>query len=198
MARPRRHARPTRSLFDAPLATTRVARQHSWVRLHRAGYSPLYSGSSGENRFDTPGSGTLYLARKIEGSFVEVFCRTPHRGTSRITEAHLEQYRVAEFRSSRGLKLVDLAGKGLVKMGLDARLATGSYKLAQEWAGAFQEHPDQPDGILYRSRHDPKQRLAAIFERAQPVFELNQCGTLRDYLGDDFYVLLDRYQVALL
>ena len=84
-------------------------------------------------------------------------------------------------------------------MGLDARLlATGSYKLAQEWAGAFQEHPDQLDGILYRSRHDPKQRLAAIFERAQPVFELNQCGTLRDYLGDDFYVLLDRYQVALL
>ena len=83
-------------------------------------------------------------------------------------------------------------------MGLDTRLATGSYKLAQEWAGAIQEHPDQADGILYRSRYDPKQRLAVIFERAQPVFETNQCGTLREYLGDDFYVLLDRYQVALL
>lgn len=198
MARPRRHARPTRSFFDAPLATTRVAGEHSWVRLHRAGYSPMYFGSSGENRFDAPGSGTLYLARKIQGSFVEVFCRTAHRGTSRITEAHLEQYRVAEFRSSRALRLVDLAGQGLVKMGLDARLATGSYKLAREWAAACQEHPDHADGILYRCRHDPKQRLAAIFERAQPVFEMNQCGTLRDYLGDDFYGLLDRYQVALL
>lgn len=198
MARPPRHARPTSRFFEHPLVTTRVGGSHTWIRLHRASHSPTYFGSSGENRFDTPGSGTLYLARRMQGSFVEVFCRKPHRGTSRLTEAHLDQYHVAEFRSSRGLRLVDLAGKGLVKMGLDARLTTGSYRLAQEWAEAFQQHPDQADGILYRSRHDPKQQLAAIFERAQPVLEVNRCGTLQDYLGDGFYALLDQYQIALL
>lgn len=195
MARPKRHARPTQSFFDESLATIRVAKTHRWVRLHRANYSPMYFGSSGENRFDSPGFGTLYLGRQIQGSFVEVFCRKPHR---RISEAHLQQYHVAEFGSSRGLKLVDLAGKGLVKMGLDARLATGSYRLAQEWAAAFQDHPDQADGILYRSRHDPKQQLAAIFERAQPILRVKQCGTLQEYLGDDFFALLDQYEIALL
>lgn len=158
----------------------------------------MHFGSSGENRFDTPGCGTLYLARRIQGSFVEVFCRKPHRGISRVSEVHLNEYRVAEFRSSRRLRLVDPAGKGLVRMGLDARLATGSYKLAQQWAAAFQKHPDQADGILYRSRHDPKQQLAAIFERAQPDLETKGRGTLQDYLGGGFYMLLDQYQVALL
>ena len=155
----------------------------------------MYFGSSGENRFDSPGFGTLYLGRQIQGTFVEVFCRTPQR---RVTETHLQQYRVAEFQSSRALKLIDLAGKGLVKMGLDARLATGSYKIAQQWARAFQDHPDQADGILYRSRHDPTQQLAAIFERSQPLLRAEQHGSLPDYLGDDFFALLDQYDIALL
>lgn len=155
----------------------------------------MHFGFSGENRFDSPGFGTLYLGRQIHGSFVEVFCRKP---LNRITQAHLQQYRVAEFSSTRGLKLVDLAGKGLVKMGLDARLATGSHRLAQEWAAAFQDHPDQVDGILYRSRHDPKQQLAALFARAQPILTVTRCGPLQEYLGDDFFALLDQYEIALL
>ena len=138
----------------------------------------------------------LYLGRQVQGSFVEVFCRKPQR---RITETQLQQYCVAEFRSSRGLKLIDLAGKGLVRMGLDARLSTGSYKLAQEWARAFHDHPDQADGILYRSRHDPTQQLAAIFERSQPILRVEQHGNLQDYLGvENFFALLDHYEIALL
>ncbi len=83
-------------------------------------------------------------------------------------------------------------------MGLDARLATGSYKLAQKWARAFHDHPDQPDGILYRSRHDPNQQLAALFERSQPILRVSTHGTLQDYLGDEFYAVLDHYEIALL
>ena len=155
----------------------------------------MHFGSTGDNRFDSPGVATLYLARQMRGSFVEVFCRTSQR---RVTQSQLRQYRVAEFQASRGLKLIDLAGKGLIAMGLDARLASGSYKLAQEWARAFHEHPDQADGILYRSRHDPNQQLAAVFERSQPLLRATKHGALQDYLGDEFYALLDHYEIALL
>lgn len=89
----------------------------------------MYFGSSGDNRFDASNNefGTLYLARQISGSFVEVFCRNQIRV---LDEEQLQKYRVAEFLVSKSLKLVDLAGKGLVRMGLDARLASGNYKLA--------------------------------------------------------------------
>ena len=195
MAQPRRLANPTPGFFEESLSLVRVPKAHRWVRLHRAKHAPIHFGCTGDNRFDSPGVATLYLARQVRGSFVEVFCRTSRR---RVTELQLRQYRVAEFQASRGLKLIDLAGKGLVAMGLDARLATGSYKLAQKWARAFHDHPDQPDGILYRSRHDPNQQLAALFERSQPILRVSTHGTLQDYLGDEFYAVLDHYEIALL
>ncbi len=137
----------------------------------------------------------LYLARQINGSFVEVFCRRPGR---RLSETHIRQFHVAEIQASRGLKLIDLAGRGLVRMGLDARLCSGSYKRAQEWSRAFYEHPDQADGVLYPSRHDPKQQLAALFDRTETLLKVRECGPLDDYLGKDFFALLDHYEIALL
>lgn len=197
MSRPKRLARPTQAFRQRPLAITRVAKTQHWLRLHRAKYAPSFFGRTGNNRFDAPDTsfGVLYVARQINGSFVEVFCRQRQR---RITENQLQQYRVAEFRASRNLKLVDLAGKGLVRMGLDARLGTGSYSTAQEWSWAFYDHPDNADGILYRSRHDPKQQLAAIFDRSQFLLTVQQHGSLQDYLGDEFFTLLDHYEIALL
>ena len=132
MTRPKRLPPPSPAFYDRPLAVVRVPKGHRWLRLHRTRYAPMFFGASGDNRFDSPdGSfGMLYVARQINGSFVELFCRTREH---RITESHLQQYRVAQFQASRGLKLIDLAGKGLVRMGLDARLGTGSYKLAQQY-----------------------------------------------------------------
>ncbi len=157
----------------------------------------MYFGKSRQNRFDSreQGFGVLYLARQLNGSFVEVFCRGIER---HVTTIRLEQYCVSEFRSSRSLKLVDLAGRGLVKMGLDARLATGSYAISQSWSQAFYEHPNCADGILYPSRHDPRQQLAALFDRAQALLMVKNHGRVRDYLGDDLFELLDHYEIALL
>ena len=154
MATLNRLARPTRELQDRPLATVRVPKSHRWFRLHGAHFASMHFGTSGDNRFDAPDGrfGMLYLAQQIPGAFVEVFCRQRQH---RIAEASLAHFHVAEFHSSRNLRLVDLAGKGLVRMGLDARICTGDYRLAQQWAHAFHEHPDQADGILYVSRHDP-------------------------------------------
>ncbi len=167
------------------------------MRLFRKNHEPDFFGKTGDNRFDSPDQdfGVLYLARQLNGSFVEVFCRDKRR---RIVESTLQQYHVAEFTASRSLKLVDLAGKGFVRMGLDARLTTGNYQTAQHWSRAFYEHPDKVDGILYTSRHDPKQQLAALFDRSQSLFTVKESGTLSEYMGSEFYPLLDHYDIALL
>ena len=41
----------------------------------------------------------------------------------------------------------------------------GVLYIAQRWSRALWEHPQQPDGIIYRSRHDPSKVCAALFDR---------------------------------
>jgi hypothetical protein len=196
MSRPTRHRLPTKAFSGEELAIIRVPKSHQWMRVHLCDYAPMYFGGSLQNRFDSKEQsfGVLYLARQLNGSFVEVFCRDKQRLVSSV---RLEQYCVAEFRASRNLKLIDLAGRGLVKMGLDARLATGSYATSQSWSQAFYEHPGGADGILYPSRHDPKQQLAALFDRSQSLLTVKQHCTLRNHLGNELFNLLDHYEIAL-
>lgn len=200
MARPGRHPSPTAAFQKRSLAITRVPKSHRWVRLHRSKYPPLHFGTTGLSRFDAPdGSfGVLYVARQPKGAFAETFCR--HGGAlHQVYELELEQYAVAAITSNRSLKLADLAGKGLARMGLDNRLSTGDYRIAQRWAAAIYNHPDQPDGIIYSSRHDPKQQLAALFDRSKSLLRVQKLGTLRSHLGDrEFFELLDHYGIALL
>lgn len=157
----------------------------------------MYFGITGNNRFDPPNKefGVMYIARQSAGAFVEVFCRD---GVRILDIEEVKRYHVAEIHMSKSLKLIDLAGKGLVRMGLDASLSTGSYALAQAWSKAFYDHPEQADGLLYPSRHDPKQHLAAVFDRSQNTLSVKQHGSIIDYLGDEFYGLLDHYDIALL
>ena len=157
----------------------------------------MYFGITGNNRFDPPDEefGVMYIARQIAGAFVEVFCRD---GVRILDFEEVKRFQVAEVHTSKSLNLIDLAGKGLVRMGLDSRLSTSGYTLAQAWSKAFYDHPDQADGILYTSRHDPKQHLAAVFDRSEITLSIKQHGSIIDYLGDDFYHLLNHYDIALL
>jgi hypothetical protein len=170
------------------------------MRLYRSKYPPLHFGRTGQSRFDAPDAsfGVLYVARQPKGAFAETFCR--HGGALRpLYEVELNQYILAEVTSARSLKLADFAGKGLARMGLDSRLSTGDYRIAQRWAATIHSHPDQPDGILYPSRHDPKQQLAALFDRSKSVLRVRRLGTLRSHLGDrEFFELLDHYGIALI
>ena len=197
MAKPKHLAAPGASFQKSSLATIRVPKAHRWLRLHRASYSAMYFGVTGNNRFDPPNEefGVMYIARQIAGAFVEVFCRD---GVRTLDIEEIKRYQVAEVHTSKSLKLIDLTGKGLVRMGLDARLSTGSYTLAQDWSKAFYDHPEQADGILYPSRHDPKQHLAAVFDRSEDALSVKSLGSIIEYLGDDFDGLLDHYDIALL
>jgi hypothetical protein len=41
-----------------------------------------------------------------------------------------------------------------MRLGLDGRICTGSYTVAQAWSDALRKHPVKPDGILFPSRHE--------------------------------------------
>jgi len=111
--------------------------------------------------------------------------------------AHLS---LARIKSTRSLRLVDLTADGLVRLGADARLTTGRYDIAQRWSRALWEHPSAPDGVLYRSRHDPSRMSAAIFDRASDaisVVGMDSVSTqevrrhLRQIIADYGFVLLE-------
>jgi len=139
-------------------------------RLHRAGHAPLHFGPRRppSQRFDAPdGSfGTLYLAAGRQGAIVETLLRNPARTVVDRAEAAVR--RITAVRVVSALRLADLAGAGLGALGTTAAVATGRYEESRAWAAALLGHPDRPDGIAYRSRHDPDELCVALFDRAAP------------------------------
>ncbi len=86
-----------------------------------------------------------------------------------MTVSALRRRFFTQIRPQAPLRLVDLMGPGLARRGADARLTTGGYRVAQRWALALFQHPERPDGLYYRARHDPARECAAIFDRAAPL-----------------------------
>ncbi len=79
----------------------------------------------------------------------------------------LEQQCLSRLYLRRDLILVDLSSAGLARIGADARMSTitnEEYQIPQAWSRAFYEHPDQVDGIYYRSRYDPNGLCVALFD----------------------------------
>jgi hypothetical protein len=159
----------------------------------------LYFGRAGLYRFDAPANqyGVLYVAADLHGAFIETFGR--RLGFRLLLMQDFAVRRLSRVTQSRPLRLVDLTGPGLSRIGADSRLTTGDYDLSQRWALALHEHPDRPDGLLYRSRHDPSRLCAAIFDRAAGALTATSLGSLADagnavLLAD----LLDTYEYALI
>jgi len=70
-----------------------------------------------------------------------------------------------------------LTGRGLKWIGAQAGLTTCSYRISCQWSDAIYDHPDAPEGTLYRSRHDPAALCLAIYDRAQAVVAAFPEGT---------------------
>lgn len=95
--------------------------------------------------------------------------------------------------------VVDLVGAGLARIGADNRLSDGRYTTAQRWALAFHQHPNQPDGLRYRSRHDPSRIIVAMFDRVAPRLQASSLGALADPSNATILAeILDTYEFALL
>jgi len=199
MARPKTHPRPPADLQTVDLPITRRSRR--WLRAHRCRRNPLFFGRTGQWRYDDPERtyGVLYVASNFEGAFIEGCLHDAAVGTTTplISERFLKKRCASKIRFAGRLKLVDLSGPGLAAIGADARICVGDYRIAQRWSRALWRHPQQPDGILYLSRHNPAIMCAAVFDRAP----IAAADTLDSFLGPRLILrtaaLLDAYSVGL-
>ena len=78
-------------------------------------------------------------------------------------------------------------------------MLTGDYEIAQQWSEALQDHPNNLDGIYYRSRHDPSRFCLALYQ-------LQTSSTLQvikiyDFMSDEYLDrlanILDKYKYGL-
>jgi hypothetical protein len=142
-------------------------------------HAPGFWGRTGHNRFDAPNSeyGVLYAAATFDGAFIETFGDLSPRT---VSASSLTVRGSAAVAARRKLQLVDFAGAGLSRVGLDARICTDDHALSQEWSHALWSHPSQPDGIWYAARHDANERSVALFDRAASVVTVTALSGLMD------------------
>ena len=154
------------------LPLRRIGIGNRWMRIHLRGRSPLWFGPGFGNpaihRFDDPLGrfGVCYFGTNSDVCFAETFLRNPPVRILALDD--LADRSVSTFEVGRDLRLVAIYGSGLARLGVTAELASGSnYAASQQWSRALWEHKDQPDGVLYRSRHDDSALCVALYDRAK-------------------------------
>ena len=186
------HPPPPSNLCQRELPLFTLTADTIFNRVHQAKYAPIYFSNSGGGRFDTA-EGIIYLGIDEYVAFREIGRFSQYR---LISSQELEKRRMSKLKSNRDLSLVDLTGKGLTLIDADARLLTGSYKIAQQWSKALQDHPACPDGIYYRSRYDPSRFCLSLYQ-------VKTCSILQvintyDFMSDEYQnrlaKILDEYQ----
>jgi RES domain len=188
------HPSPPKDFRSRELPT--VSSQGSWYRLNdREFSSSLYFDRSGSGRFDSPaqGYGILYVGADVYASWIECYGRT--HGAKGVSEIVLRQRNLFEIDSQRELVFADVTGNGLVKMGADARLSSGSYVAARQWAQAIYDHPQAVDG---KSRHDDERYCYGIFDRCADELREQDLGNLIEAHPKQLAEILEFYDYGLL
>lgn len=173
-------------------------------RHHQKIKDPVYFGKKGAYRFDdpkcpTPGCfGVLYAGVDPECCLLESCGSTT--GVPSVSGAYLDARAIAIMELTESLRFIDLVSDGgLTSIGADARLMTGSYKVAQQWSAALKKHPCKPDGIRYRSRHAPERTAYAIYERPPTTFNVTSMGSFTDPANEALFKrILKTYNFALM
>lgn len=149
-----------------PLIYT-ASRSGVWFRTYQTGRDPIFFGRNRVHRWDAPEGeyGVLYLGADEYCAFMESIGRSALR-TRFVPAIQLKQGRFCRIGFSRDLRLIDFVGSGgLTRLGAEGSVTSGSgYRNAQRWSQALKSHPAKPDGIYYRSRHDPARTACALFD----------------------------------
>jgi hypothetical protein len=142
------------------------------MRIHAQARNVLWFGPARGHqpvhRFDDPAGRfrVCYFGTTIEVCFAETFLRNPPVRILALDD--LAGRAIATVKVRQGLRLVPMHGSNLARLGVTAELAIASdYAGSQLWSRALWEHMDQPDGILYRSRHDDSALCVALYDRAK-------------------------------
>jgi hypothetical protein len=127
--RPGPHPPPPADLAKRQLPIERVA--GPLFRVHRARHGALFFGTSGENRFDDPRKeyGVLYAGLSPACAFIETFGEP--LDVPFVTEAQLAERKLTLIEARAPLRLVDLRGPKLRRLGADARLFAGDHDQAR-------------------------------------------------------------------
>jgi hypothetical protein len=181
MAKLKPHPPPLPASTSLDLRLLIVEVDQPLFRIHQTVNDPVFFGRTTNYRFDAPAKefGVLYVGRTERGAFIETLGQDT--GVRLLDWAELAKRSLSTLRANRPLRVVDLTGRGLPRLGADARLHACEHHVAQSWSRAIHAHPEQPDGILYRARHDPDQICVAIYGRAaNAVTVASHLGSLDD------------------
>ncbi len=173
------HPLPPDDFNDKLLPTSEYSQP--WYRLNPVGFdSAIYFDRSGKGRFDSleAGYGIFYAGQNERGAFIETMGRT--LGIRTVSGAALKQRNLFKITSDRSLVIVDVWGVNLTKLGVDARVSSGSYEISRAWAKAIYEHPQKVDGICYHSRHDDTEICCGLFEGTVTILKEVNLGNLID------------------
>lgn len=197
---------PTGAFANARLELANIPAGARFGRIFPARFpDPLGFGKS-PSRFSDPRRrvpdnrfGVLYLGTSLKVCFVEAILRDRRNGTIAdlpIEEAELARRKFAEISTAEELRLVDLRGDALLRMGVPSDVVGASSQgLARAWSLAFHDHPVAADGIIYPSRLNEETNIA-VFDRA--LAKLN-AGTVQDLLSAPGLVdVLNGLRVALI
>ncbi len=166
---------------------------------HQKFSDPIFWSRRGLYRFDFPTAkyGVLYTGRTFETALLEVFGDSWMK--SRMTAlTFLKEFDVCEIALGHRLKVVNLSGKRLNPLGMDANIfASPAYGITQRWAAVFMEHPDAPHGIRYPSRKNERLHNFALFS-TPAVMAAVTINRRYPLLNDPhLFRLLASYKVAL-
>jgi hypothetical protein len=178
----------------------------SWYRLNPADFdSAIYFDCeasrrhrSGKGRFDSGklDYGILYAGQNERGAFIETFGR--NLGIRTVSQIALQQRNLFEITSDRPLKIVDIWGANLSKLGIDSRISSGDYEVSRAWAKAIYQHPQKVDGICYHSRHEDTEICCGLFERTGGILRAKNLGNLIDSNSRLLAKILKHYDYSLI
>lgn len=180
------------------LTTLDVPAGETLYRCHRCAYDPIHFGRDASNRFDAPNGeyGVCYLSRSPAGAFAETFLRKT-KGQF-IERADLERYALAEVSVASTVRLVQCFGAGLRRNRVDARVSSSAnYPALRKFSRLCHDHPEKPDGLIYRARFDDDQFSIALFQRSSPSIAARRRPTAWLETGVIIEEILDRYEIAI-
>ncbi|MGF9759479.1 RES family NAD+ phosphorylase [Microvirga sp. 0TCS3.31] len=169
-------------------------------RIHRASLGPVFFGPSPDQpptyRFDSASGrfGVLYAGLSRAGAVAETLLRNPQR--LMVAAAEITDRAATDLVCRQDLRVVKLYGSGLQAVGTDNAISTGPYGPCGLWSDALWDHPDQPDGIAYQSRHDSNELCLALFARSDTRFDIRSTKPLSAMLHE-IAALLEAYGKSL-
>ena len=181
------------------LAVRTVEIGTAFYRCHSSQHGAVYFGKDGLNRFDDPCKqfGVCYLSFSPSGAFAETLLRKSSDQV--LQKSDLRSYCLTCLHTQETMMLVHCHGEGLKQNGFDSRIASCiDLRMTQSIARSLYDHAQQPDGLVYRARHDDDQLSIALFDRA--LNKLSEPGPAIAWMnaGSHLDDVLDRYRIALI